>query len=156
MLIRVDPASDRPLYAQIADSVRGDLASGLIAVGRTLPPAREIATGLGINVHTVLRAYQQLRDEGLVDLRRGRGAVVTAAAAELAELHRGARALAAHAQRLGIGPDALGSLVAGIAGTADPAVHLAEPVARTTEPAVPATDPAARSASDTPPEGTAT
>lgn len=148
MLIRVDPASERPLYAQIADSVRGDLASGLLAVGRTLPPAREIATGLGINVHTVLRAYQQLRDEGLVDLRRGRGAVVTAAAAELAELHRGARALAAHARRLGIGPDALGALVAGIADTTEPTARLAEATAH-------AAEPAARSAFVIPTEGEA-
>ncbi len=123
MLIRVDPASERPLYVQIADSLRGDLAAGAIGPGHALPPAREIAAGLGINVHTVLRAYQQLRDEGLVDLRRGRGAVVTAAATEMVELQRSARALIVHAQRLGIGPDALGALVTGIASAAPPRSH---------------------------------
>lgn len=45
-----------------------------------MPPAREVATALGVNLHTVLRGYQQLRDEGLVDLRRGRAATITSTA----------------------------------------------------------------------------
>lgn len=112
MLIRINEASDRPIYAQIADSVRADVASGRIGPGGPLPPAREVATGLGINVHTVLRAYQQLRDEGLIDLKRRRGAVVTSAAAGLVELRGEVRALVDHAARLGVGPALLAALVA--------------------------------------------
>jgi GntR family transcriptional regulator len=106
MLIRIDEASERPIYAQIADSVRADVASGRIGPGGSLPPAREVATGLGINVHTVLRAYQQLRDEGLI------GAVVTPAAARLAELQGEVRALVDRAAQLGVGTALLAALVA--------------------------------------------
>lgn len=113
MLVRVNEASERPIYAQIADSVRADIASGRIGPGTVLPPAREVATGLGINVHTVLRAYQQLRDEGLVDLKRRRGAVVTQRATGFGELRDEARALVRRASELGVGPDALASLIMG-------------------------------------------
>lgn len=76
MLFRVEPASAVGLADQIAAQVRGALAAGTVAAGEQLPPARQVAAGLDINMHTVLRAYQTLRDEGLIDLRRGRGAVV--------------------------------------------------------------------------------
>src|SRR5690606_31614983 len=86
MLIRIDAESTRPIFEQIAASVRADIVAGRLSAGDRLPPAREIAGALDINLHTVLHAYQQLRDESLVDLRRGRGAVVSHAAAPLAEL----------------------------------------------------------------------
>lgn len=111
MLIRIDPDTDAPLFAQIADSVRADAAAGRLAPGDRLPAARDVAAVLGVNVHTVLRGYQELRDEGLLDMRRGRGAVVTDAAASLASLHRDVRALAARARALGLSPDSLSSLV---------------------------------------------
>lgn len=115
MLIRVDESSERAIYAQIADSVRTDISLGRISPGTVLPPAREIAAGLGINVHTVLRAYQLLRDEGLIDLKRRRGAVVTQAAAAIADLRAEVQALVARAATLGVSPDALAALVAGSA-----------------------------------------
>ena len=125
MLIRVDEASERPLYAQIADSIRSDLAAGRVVPGAVLPPARDVAAGLGINVHTVLRAYQDLRDEGLVDLRRRRGAVVTAAAAGVAELRAEVQELVNRAAALGVAPSTLAAVVAGIApdGPAGEAAH---------------------------------
>jgi GntR family transcriptional regulator len=111
MLIRTDPASDQPLFAQVAAAIRADAVAGRLAAGARLPAARDVASALGINLHTVLRAYQELRDEGLVDMRRGRGAVVTEAAAQLAELHDDIRALADRARSLGLSPDALASLI---------------------------------------------
>ncbi len=76
MIWQVDPTSPRPIYDQIAESVRWALHEGRLAPGDRLPPAKELAESLDVNMHTVLRGYQVLRDEGLVELRRGSGATV--------------------------------------------------------------------------------
>ncbi|MGW5424700.1 GntR family transcriptional regulator [Streptomyces sp. NPDC003943] len=104
MLFRVDPASAVPLGDQIAACVRGALADGTAAPGERLPAARELADSLGVNVHTVLRGYQRLREEGLIELRRGRGAVILpgAEAPGRAHLAEGLRALVAEARQLGL------------------------------------------------------
>ncbi|WP_447943221.1 GntR family transcriptional regulator [Microbacterium aurum] len=112
MLIRVDPTSDRPLFAQVAASLRVDMTAGRIRAGERLPAAREVAQALSLNVHTVLRAYQVLRDEGLVEMRRGRGAVVTDAATRLSELGDDVRRLRARAARAGVPAAALAALIA--------------------------------------------
>lgn len=112
MLIRVDESSERSIFEQIADSVRADITEGRVRPGMTLAPARQVAASLGINVHTVLRAYQQLRDEQLVDLRRGRGAVVTGAAATLTELRGEVDRLVSHARALGVSQETVAAMVA--------------------------------------------
>jgi len=111
MLIRIDAESGRPLFEQVASSVRGDILAGRLEPGDRLPTAREVADALEINLHTVLRAYQQLRDEGLVDLRRGRGAVIAASAAPLTEVAHDIRTLVARASALGIPPATLAALI---------------------------------------------
>lgn len=113
--MRIDAESDVPLFAQIAASVRVDAATGRVRAGDRLPAARDVAAALGVNVHTVLHAYQDLRDEGLVELRRGRGAVVTAQADALAGLHHDTRELVARARAAGLPPHALAALVKEIA-----------------------------------------
>lgn len=115
MLIRVDMASGAPLYEQVAASVRADIIAGSLAPGDRLPSAREVAETLEINLHTVLHAYQQLRDEGLIDLRRGRGAVVSASVGPLADLTVDLKALVARAAALGVAPATLAALVKEIA-----------------------------------------
>lgn len=77
MLFRVDPGKDTPLADQIAACARRAIADGTVRGGDRLPAARELAKSLQVNMHTVLAGYQQLRDEGLIELRRGRGAVVS-------------------------------------------------------------------------------
>ncbi|MCW3157815.1 GntR family transcriptional regulator [Micropruina sonneratiae] len=116
MLIRIDPASDVPLYEQLAASVRAQLAAGSIAAGERLPGARDLAQSLGINLHTVLRGYNLLRDEGLLELRRGRGAVVAGSADAVSTADRATLAAALEevrraAQRLGLSADELATLV---------------------------------------------
>jgi len=111
MLIRTDPTSDDPLFAQVAASVRADVVAGRLVAGDRLPAAREVAAALDINLHTVLRAYQDLRDEGLVDMRRGRGAVVTDAATALVALRDDIRDLVRKARAHGLSPDSLAALV---------------------------------------------
>ncbi|WHT16117.1 GntR family transcriptional regulator [Crossiella sp. CA-258035] len=103
MLISVDPSSAVSLADQVSASVRRGLAEGVIRAGDRLPAAREVAAALGINLHTVLRGYQQLREEGLVELRRGRGAVVTANAGPgRAQLVEQVRALVAASRAQGL------------------------------------------------------
>lgn len=111
MLIRIDAESPRPLFEQIAASVHGEVLAGRLRPGDRLPAAREVAAAVEVNVHTVLRAYQELRDEGLVDLRRGRGAVVSAAAAPLAELADEITALVRRGAELGLTPATLAALI---------------------------------------------
>lgn len=111
MLIRIDADSARPLFEQVAASVRTDIITGRLVPGDRLPAAREVAEALEINLHTVLRAYQQLRDEGLIDLRRGRGAVVSASATPLAELSHDISALVTRAASLGLSASTLAALI---------------------------------------------
>jgi GntR family transcriptional regulator len=75
MLLRLPP-DDAPLHERIASAVRGAIADRDVAIGDRLPATRDVAEQLDVNINTVLRAYRQLRDEGLVELRRGRGAIV--------------------------------------------------------------------------------
>ncbi|MFW0786750.1 GntR family transcriptional regulator [Gordonia sp. CPCC 206044] len=111
MLIRIDPTARTPLFEQVASSVRGAIARGEIEVGERLPTARELSRSLDINLHTVLRAYQMLRDEGVVELRRGRGAVVVDAAPDRAELVEAVDRLVAVARRLGLTRDAVSAAI---------------------------------------------
>jgi len=104
MLLRIDPESADPLFAQLAAALRAQIANGDLREGDRLPAARDVASGLGVNLHTVLHAYQELRDEGLVDLRRGRGAVVTAQAQAAEQLQRDIAELGQRARRLGMSP----------------------------------------------------
>ena len=101
MLWTVDPAATAPLHEQIAATIRQAIATGDLAAEEALPPARELATVLGVNANTVLGAYRRLREEGLLDFRRGRGVRVRADAGPSAAVTDAARQLLALGRRYG-------------------------------------------------------
>jgi len=65
MLIVLSEDSDLPIYRQIVEAIKEQLYAGELRPGGELPPVRLLAESLGINLHTVRRAYQVLSDEGL-------------------------------------------------------------------------------------------
>jgi GntR family transcriptional regulator len=112
MLWRIDPGRDEPLYAQLVAQVHVALARGELAPGDRLPAARELADSLELNMHTVLRAYQQLRDDGVLELRRGRGAVVVPGTPHGQDQVRTAlQAYAAAARAAGLSTEAAATLL---------------------------------------------
>ena len=84
MFIRIDQALPDPLYRQIRDEVVRGIAQGELAPGDALPSVRNLASDLGINLHTVNKAYALLRDEGFVLMRGRSGAFVAQPAAAAA------------------------------------------------------------------------
>jgi GntR family transcriptional regulator len=74
MLIAIDEKDSRPIYLQIVSQVKEQVQKGELKAGDELPPVRELADSLGINLHTVRGAYLRLRDQGVIDLRLGRRA----------------------------------------------------------------------------------
>ncbi|MDB4905247.1 MAG: ytrA 1 [Gemmatimonadetes bacterium] len=75
-MIRVDPASPTPLYAQLERAIRAEIAAGRMAVGDQLPTVRQLAVDLRINANTVARVYAGLERDGVVATRRGVGTFI--------------------------------------------------------------------------------
>src|SRR4249919_1361658 len=71
--VKLDRDNALDLYEQVAAEIRRAIADGEAKPGERLPPAKDLAAVLGVNANTVLRALRLLRDEGLLEFRRGRG-----------------------------------------------------------------------------------
>ena len=82
MILNVDLASDVPIYQQLRDRIVEAIAHGVLAEGSSLPATRALAADFGINFHTVNKAYDLLRQQGLIRLNRKTGAVVISTAAD--------------------------------------------------------------------------
>src|SRR3990172_11723017 len=76
MYITVDETDPRPLYRQVIDEIKALIARGELAEGSSLPPVRQVAADLGVNLNTIAFAYRQLQEEGLIRIRHGAGATV--------------------------------------------------------------------------------
>lgn len=75
-MIRIDPTSRVPIYAQIVEQIKSQIAARQLTPGDQLPTIRRLATDLRINFNTVVRAYLELESEGLISTKRGRGTFV--------------------------------------------------------------------------------
>lgn len=76
MLIEVDFNSDEAIYVQLQNQIIMGIATEMIKEGDTLPSVRRLADNIGINMHTVNKAYSILKQEGFIQLERRRGAVI--------------------------------------------------------------------------------
>lgn len=108
MILNVDLASEVPIYQQLRDQIVEAIAEGVLTEGSPLPPTRTLAADFGINFHTVNKAYDLLRQQGLIRLNRKTGAVVTPTVADPpfpAEWTARARTLLAEAIARGLPAD---------------------------------------------------
>lgn len=75
--VKIDQSDPTDLHVQVAAEIRRAIADGEAAPGERLPPAKDLAAVIGVNTNTVLRALRTLREEGLLEFRRGRGITIT-------------------------------------------------------------------------------
>jgi GntR family transcriptional regulator len=117
MLIRIEASSGIPITRQIVDQVRARCASGALRPADRLPSVRELARQLAVNQNTILRAYERLTAEGLLELRHGEGTFVADFATarqlkkERAAFEDDVERLARRAADLRISPEALHAMV---------------------------------------------
>ncbi|MCP9943799.1 GntR family transcriptional regulator [Streptomyces somaliensis] len=114
MLLRLDTADARPLHQQVACAIRRAIAEGECVPGDRLPPARDISQALGVNVNTVLRGLRTLREQGVLEFRRGRGVTVADGADRRSTLLDRVGELVADAARLGYGEADLVEMIRGM------------------------------------------
>lgn len=106
--LQLDPRSGVPAYRQLMDQVKYYVAGGTLRPGDQLPSIRELASALTVNPTTVVRVYNELSREGVLELRHGKGAYVASNPAGLAPaeqeqaIRRSARQLALEASQLGV------------------------------------------------------
>jgi GntR family transcriptional regulator len=108
---QIDPADRTPLHEQVASEIRRAIADGQAKPGERLPAARDLAAVLGVNNNTVLRALRGLRDDGLVEFRRGRGVTVCGGAVNRNAVLERARGLVSFARHHGYRSDELVQII---------------------------------------------
>lgn len=104
--VKIDRSDPLALHEQVAAEIRRAIVDGEAGPGERLPPARDLAAVLGVNANTVLRALRLLRDEGLLEFRRGHGVTVVGTPERNAIVAQ-ARRLVDFARRQGYRPDEL-------------------------------------------------
>jgi GntR family transcriptional regulator len=112
--VKVDRGEPTELHVQVAAEIRRAIAEGEAKPGERLPPAKDFAAVLDVNRNTILRAFRQLRDEGLLEFRRGRGVTVAGSPQRGAVTAR-ARDLVRFARRHGYDVDELVEMIQSVA-----------------------------------------
>jgi DNA-binding transcriptional regulator YhcF (GntR family) len=112
--VKIDRQEPTELFEQVAAEIRRAIADGEAKPGERLPPARDLAAVLGVNTNTVLRSLRLLREEGLLEFRRGRGVTVAGTPEKGAVIAR-ARELVSFARQQGYRRDELIQLIEEIA-----------------------------------------
>lgn len=79
MFLTIDPEDRKPIYQQVAGGIKTLIARRELAEGAALPPVRQLAADLGVNLNTIAAAYRELQSEGLIAVKHGSGAVVASA-----------------------------------------------------------------------------
>ncbi|MBB3909317.1 MULTISPECIES: GntR family transcriptional regulator [Anoxybacillaceae] len=77
MIIRIDLQSETPIYLQLSNQIIENMANGNLKPGEEVPSIRSLAADLGINIHTVNKAYSLLKQKGLLTMHNSRGIVAT-------------------------------------------------------------------------------
>ncbi|HEX2331289.1 MAG TPA: GntR family transcriptional regulator [Candidatus Angelobacter sp.] len=76
MFLTINTDDARAIYQQVADGIKELIARGELGEGTALPPVRQLAADLGVNLNTIAIAYRELQKEGLITVRHGSGSVV--------------------------------------------------------------------------------
>lgn len=76
MFLTIDTTDPRPIYQQVADGIKELIARGKLPEGAALPPVRQLAADLGVNLNTIATAYRELQKDGLIAIKHGSGSVV--------------------------------------------------------------------------------
>jgi len=74
--VRIERGSSAPISKQIAEQIRSQCLSGVLKPGQCLPSVRQLARELAVNVNTIVRVYERLASEGLIETRHGEGTFV--------------------------------------------------------------------------------
>jgi GntR family transcriptional regulator len=111
--VKVDRDEGIALHDQVAAEIRRAIADGEAEPGDRLPPAKDLAAVLGVNTNTVFRSLRLLRDEGLLEFRRGRGVSVAGTPEKSAVLSR-ARDLVEFARHHGYRREDVIDMIAGL------------------------------------------
>lgn len=121
MRIHLDHHSGEPIYRQIVEAIKFEIARGQLGEGDRLPSIRELANELTINMRTVVKAYEELVKAGLAVMQQGRGVFITAPQGTLPQQRRRqvltdlVQRLLAEAQRLGADPEEVQTILNAVA-----------------------------------------
>ncbi len=119
MYIQIDFESEEAIYLQLKNQIILAIATSALREGDSLPPVRRLAGDIGINMHTVNKAYSMLREEGFVTIDRRHGAVVAVDANKariLQELKTDLTPIVARARCFGVKPEEIANLIEEILG----------------------------------------